>query len=160
MRPKRQKPKPSTSQVPETPETSSPNKTQRPQEPLQPLSPEELDARLRAAADEMITEVKAWQAAHPEATLSEIETELLKVRQRASEQMGSALVEAQPSRRPKEKPVCPTCGRKMRFKDGMETGVQTQVGVIRYRRGYYYCPHCKSGLFPPGSPSAASGGGL
>jgi len=126
----------------------------------QPLSTEELDARLRAAADEMIAEVKAWQAVHPEATLSEIEMELLKVRQRVTEQMGAALVEAHPSRRPKEKPACPTCRRPMRFKDDLETGVQSQVGVIRYGRGYYYCPHCKGGLFPPGSPPTASGGEL
>jgi hypothetical protein len=129
-------------------------------EPLKPLSPEELDARLRAAADEMIAEVKAWQAGHPEATLSEIETELLKVRRRVSEQMGAALIETQPSRRPKEKPTCPTCGKRMRFKDGVTTEVQSQVGVIRYRRGYYYCPRCHAGLFPPGSPAATSGGGL
>lgn len=126
----------------------------------QPLSAEELDARLRMAADEMITEVKAWQALHPEATLSEIEVELLKVRQRVTEQMGAALIEAQPSRRPRAKPTCPSCGRRMRFKDDLETGVQSQVGVLRYRRGYYYCPHCKGGLFPPGSPPAASGGEL
>jgi hypothetical protein len=135
-------------------------KPSKPTEPLQPLSPEELDAQLRTAADEMIATVKAWHAAHPEATLSEIEAEMLKVRQQITEQMTAALIEAQPSRRPKEKPLCPTCGRRMRYKDAVETSVQSQVGVIRYSRGYYYCPHCKSGLFPPGSPTGAAGGGV
>jgi len=148
---------------------AKPTRAAKPVEPIepveparsgQPLSAEELDARLRAAADEMIAEVKAWQALHPEATLSEIETELLKARQRVSEQIGAALIEAQPSRRPKEKPTCAICGRPMRFKDDLETGVQSQVGVIRYRRGYYYCPRCKGGLFPPGPPPPASGGEL
>ncbi len=135
-------------------------KPAKPAEPLHPLSPEELKARLHAAADEMVAEVEAWHAAHPDATLSDIEDELLKVRQQASEEMGAALIEAHPSVRPSEKPVCPECGRRMRFKDGPEGSVQSQVGVIRYRRGYYYCPHCKRGLFPPGSPPAAPEGGL
>ncbi len=129
-------------------------------EPVHPLTPEELKARLHAAADAMVAEVEAWHTAHPEATLSDIETELLKARQQASEQMGAALIEAQPSRRPQEQPTCPTCGKRMRFKDGVETDVQSQVGVIRYRRGYYYCPHCHRGLFPPGSNAPASSGGL
>ncbi len=147
-----------TSEEPPTASAAPPPHSSK--EPLQPLSAEELQVRLQAAADEMVREVQAWQATHPEATLSEIETELLKARQRASEQMGSALIEAHPSRRPKEKPVCPSCGRMMRFKDGLETGVQSQVGVIRYRRGYYYCPRCRRGLFPPGSPTETPEGGL
>jgi hypothetical protein len=135
-------------------------KPAKPTEPLHALTSEELKARLDAAAAELVAEVEAWHQTHPDATLSDVEAELLKVRQRVSEQMGAALLEAHPSRRPQEKPACPECGRRMRFKDGQETSVQTQVGVIRYRRGYYYCPRCHSGLFPPGSPPAASAGGL
>jgi len=29
--------------------------------------------------------------------------------------------------------------------------VETRVGLMEIERGYFYCPQCKQGIFPPGS---------
>jgi hypothetical protein len=47
-------------------------------------------------------------------------------------------------------PRCEGCGREMRYKGDKTRYVVTHNGEQQLRRGYYYCPDCGSGLFPPG----------
>jgi hypothetical protein len=47
-------------------------------------------------------------------------------------------------------PVCEGCGREMRYKGDKRRYVVTRNGEQRLQRGYYYCPDCSGGLFPPG----------
>jgi hypothetical protein len=47
-------------------------------------------------------------------------------------------------------PACEECGQEMRYKGDKERYVVTRNGEQALERGYYYCPDCGSGLFPPG----------
>lgn len=47
-------------------------------------------------------------------------------------------------------PACAECGQEMRYKGTKQRYVVTRNGEQQLERGYYYCPDCKRGLFPPG----------
>jgi len=47
-------------------------------------------------------------------------------------------------------PMCEKCGKEMRYKGDKTRYVVTRNGDQRLSRGYYYCPDCSRGLFPPG----------
>jgi tRNA(Ile2) C34 agmatinyltransferase TiaS len=47
-------------------------------------------------------------------------------------------------------PVCEECGQEMRYKGDKTRYVVTRNGEQQLERGYYYCPACARGLFPPG----------
>ena len=110
----------------------------------------EMKADLTKLADEVMDELLDWTAGTPRPTLTQIEDIVLKLRQRLSEQMAHAVIEAQEATRPVPGPSCPTCGREMHYKDKKANTVESRVGQLPVRRGYYYCETCCSGLFPPG----------
>ena len=43
---------------------------------------------------------------------------------------------------------CPHCGEGARYVRRREGQVRTILGVVRYRRAYYLCPHCHQGTCP------------
>ncbi len=110
----------------------------------------DLKADLMTEAEGLIDELVAWTADTPAPTLTQIEDIVLKLRQRLSERMAVAVIEAQATVRPVPGPRCPTCGREMHYKDRKANTVASRVGQLPLERGYYYCEPCKSGLFPPG----------
>jgi hypothetical protein len=110
----------------------------------------ELKAELMAVAEAQIDEVVKWNSSHEQPTLREIEEVVLAVRQRLGEAMARAVVQRQASVRPVPGPVCAACGQEMRYKDSHKKQVTSWVGEMAIERGYYYCAHCRSGLFPPG----------
>lgn len=110
----------------------------------------ELKAALMSAAEARIEELLRWDEANDAPTLREIEGIVLQIRQRLSEEMASALVRKQASVRPVPGPACGECGREMRYKDSHGKQVTSWAGELTIERGYYYCDHCRSGLFPPG----------
>ena len=99
-------------------------------------------------AEGVIDELVAWAAETPAPTLTQIEDIVLKLRQRLSERMALAVIEAQETVRPVPGPSCPTCGREMLYKDMKTNTVESQVGPLPLERSYYYCVTCHSGLFP------------
>jgi hypothetical protein len=111
-------------------------------------TPEDEAAWDRQAAQVRI-ELQAWRAAHPRATLREIEQEV----DRRLAAARARLVEGAALGGPAEAtaPACPGCGGPMRW-DGERarrlttTHDQTVVLTRRYAR----CPRCGTGLFPPG----------
>jgi len=109
----------------------------------------EMKADLTKQAEEVIDELLDWTEDTAAPTLTQIEDIVLKLRQRLSERMAQAAIEAQASVRPVPGPQCPTCGREMHCKDQKPNTVESRVGVLPLTRGYYYCETCRTGLFPP-----------
>lgn len=110
----------------------------------------ELKADLTQLADEVIDELMDWTEGTPVPTLTQIEEVVLKLRQRLSERMAQAVIEAQEATRPVPGPRCPRCGHEMHYKDTKHNTVESRVGHLPMERGYYYCTTCRAGLFPPG----------
>jgi hypothetical protein len=114
-------------------------------------TPEQLEAALMAEAKALITELVVWEREAGAPKLSQIEEKVLMVRQQLGQRLLKAMIEDQEARQPAEPPRCPTCGAEMRYKGQKGTDIETRLGGIEVERGYYYCAHCESGLFPPGS---------
>lgn len=113
-------------------------------------TPEQLEAALLAEAKALIAELVAWERRAGAPKLSEMEAQALAVRQRFGRRLLEAMIEDQEARQPAEPPQCPQCGEPMRYKGQKGTDIETRLGDIEVARGYYYCAHCESGLFPPG----------
>jgi ribosomal protein S27AE len=101
-------------------------------------------------ADQVLAEVRAWRAAHPRATLREIEQAVdgRLAAARARLVAAAAAADADPAADP---PGCPACGAAM-ADDGPRTRrLRTaHEQVIALTRSYARCPRCGTGLFPPG----------
>jgi hypothetical protein len=113
-------------------------------------TPEQLEAELMTEAKALIAELVAWERQAGAPKLSQMEAKVLTVRQQLGKRLLQAMIEDQEARQPAEPPKCPTCGAEMRYKGQKGTDVETRLGGIKVERGYYYCAHCASGLFPPG----------
>ncbi len=109
-----------------------------------------LKAELMKEAEKVIDELIDWSEETAEPNLTQIEGKVLKLRQRLSEKMAQKVAEGQEAVRPVPGPKCEGCGAEMRYKGMLPKTVSSWVGEVRLERGYYYCDHCKSGLFPPG----------
>lgn len=116
---------------------------------------EELRAELMQEAAGMVDALLDWHEseAHTAPTLTEIEEEILQLRQRLSAKMAQVVIQDQGTTKPVPGPCCPTCGGEMHYKGEKENTVETRVGTVPTKRAYYYCETCRSGLFPPGSPT-------
>jgi len=113
-------------------------------------TPEQLEAELMAEAKALIAELVAWERQAGAPKLSQMEEKVVVVRHQFGKRLLQALIEDQEARQPAAPPQCPTCGAAMRYKGQKGTDIETRVGGIKVERGYYYCAHCESGLFPPG----------
>ena len=110
---------------------------------------EERKARLMKAAEEVIDELLDWSETTAESNLTQIEAVVGRLRKTFSEEMALEVINAQEARQPVRGPRCPECGQEMRYKGQKEVTVESWVGDLRIERGYYHCPDCKVGLFPP-----------
>lgn len=110
----------------------------------------EIKAGLMKEAEKVIDELLDWSEETAAPNLAQIEGVVLKLRQRLSEKMAQSVAAGQESVRPVPGPSCRGCGKEMRYKGILPKTVTSWVGEIKLERGYYYCDHCKSGLFPPG----------
>ncbi len=111
---------------------------------------EERKAKLMAEAKAIIDELMAWEGGVEKPNLSEMEDEILVLRERLGQRMLEAVIEGQEAKQPAQAPVCASCGAAMRYKGQKETGVESRLGGVELERGHYYCARCESGLFPPG----------
>ena len=98
-----------------------------------------------------------WRAAHPRATLAEIEAVVAEAMERLQarylEDLAEASAAADVARgAAEERPRCPTCGERLEPAGRHERQVLTprQAAPLRLRRGYAACSACGAGLFPPG----------
>jgi ssDNA-binding Zn-finger/Zn-ribbon topoisomerase 1 len=112
-------------------------------------SREQRKARLMNHAEAVIDKLLDWSEATPEPNLTQIEAFVRKLRKRLGEQMAMEVINAQEAKQPVWGSQCPTCQQEMRYKGQKEVTVESWVGDLRIERGYYHCPDCKAGLFPP-----------
>lgn len=113
-------------------------------------SREKTKARLMIQAEGLIDELLDWSAGAIEPNLTQIEGVELELRRRFGEEMALAVIGQQESKLPVRGPRCPQCQREMEYKGQKEKVVESWVGRLRLERGYYHCPDCRRGLFPPG----------
>ena len=114
------------------------------------LSRAQKKAEMEKAAEEIIEALLDWDEENEAPTLGAIEDEVLQLRKRMGRELASQVLENQEATQPIENPSCRDCGRKMRYKGKKPTSVESRLGGLTIKRGYYYCSHCKCGLFPPG----------
>lgn len=115
---------------------------------------EEKRARLLAKAEAAIETYLAWEETHPAPALVEIEELALKLRKEFGQALAQMALESQPVQTPVPGPACPECGQEMRYKGQKTTHVESRTGPLKVARGYYHCPVCQAGFFPPGSTIA------
>lgn len=120
-----------------------------------PGTPEQ--AAWRELSARVHDDLAAWRAAHPRATLTEIEAAVAEATRRLQAQYLRDLVAASPSADlaalpPGERPRCPACGGRLapRGQHAREVLTPGQSEPLRLRRSYAVCPACGAGLFPPG----------
>ena len=106
-------------------------------------------AKLEQAAQALIEQLLDWEEGHPRPNLTQIEEEVLALRQRFGQELVSAVLRGQEAEQPVEAPHCPTCGEAMRSKGHKRKVVESRIGEVQLEREYYYCVRCASGFFPP-----------
>lgn len=120
------------------------------------MKTERLGESWRDQVEEVRVGLADWRAAHPKATLREIEAavdeRLAQVKARLLEEAikTSAVVDLG-ALASEERPPCPECGEMLQPR-GQRTRRLTISGdqTVEVRRRYAVCPACGTGLFPPG----------
>lgn len=113
------------------------------------MSPPPKSRPAGAVLEEAQAELQAWFAAHPEATLYDMEvaTERQLARVRAV-LVGDLVAGAGAAA---DRPSCPDCGAPMQQVGTQERTVALPYDeALRVQGPRYRCPACGAGLFPPG----------
>src|SRR6266566_3951852 len=115
------------------------------------MQPEDLQARWNAQGEDIFAAVAQWRAAHPRATLAEIEyavdEQMNRLRARMIEQaaQASAAAESETS----QGLVCEQCGQALQARGRAKRRWQTHGGQeVEVERTYVTCPQCGGGFFP------------
>jgi hypothetical protein len=111
---------------------------------------EQKRARLLATAQAVIEEYLDWEEQADKPTLTAIEDEVLRLRERFGQRLAEVAIADQDAKQPVAAPACPSCGQLMRYKGQKGLDAESRVGLLSLDRGHYYCARCHSGLFPPG----------
>jgi len=117
---------------------------------------EGIEQRWAGDAESIWSGMADWRAAHPKATLSEIEEALderlnrLRARLLADLALASTAADVRAARG-EERPRCADCGTVMQARGQSARRLLTQGGVeVGLTRSYATCPKCGDGSFPPG----------
>ena len=113
-------------------------------------SQEQLKAEFMAEAEELFDRLIEWEEQTEKPNLTQIEEIVLELRKRFGERMAQKMMMRQEERQPAKRVDCPECGGEMENKGMKDNQIETQIGNLKIERGYYYCPDCKQGVFPPG----------
>ncbi len=125
-----------------------------------PRTRAELKAELQVEAERLIEALLNWTEQTEAPDLTAIEDQVLKLRQQFGERLAAAAVDQQPTAAPLTV-RCPQCSRPMHPKKKRQRRrVESRVGGVSLKRAYYYCDHCRVGLFPPGSAIAGGRPGV
>lgn len=118
---------------------------------------EQMRVRLMARAESVVDRLLDWSEDVSAPNLTQIEGEVLRLREELSAEMAREVIEAQEAKQLAVGPACPRCGREMRYKGQKAIKPQSWVGEVAFERGYYYCAKCKVGFFPLGRTTGAEG---
>lgn len=112
-----------------------------------------LGARWEGSMQEFFLGLREWRAAHPTATLAEIERELDRRMARVRAQMVTdlALASVAADVQSGTAPACPECGGALRD-EGRQARTLLTLGdeAVALERDYATCVQCGHRLFPPG----------
>lgn len=107
-------------------------------------------AEMQAASEQLIERLLDWEEKNERPNLTMMEEEIVAIRKAFGEAVLGVVISGQESKQPVETQRCRGCGGRMRNKGEKERDIASRLGELAIERGYYYCPHCKAGLFPPG----------
>ncbi len=117
------------------------------------MNAEEMSQQWQQSSQQASHALAQWRAAHPEATLAEIEAavdeQINRLRARTIEEVAQASPlehegAGQQARR------CPHCGERMQARGKHSRRLQTQGGQqVQLTRQYLSCPACGYSFFPP-----------
>lgn len=117
---------------------------------------EGIEQRWAGDAESVWSGLSDWRAAHPTATLSEIEAALderldwLRARLLGDLALASAAADGRAGVA-EERPRCERCGVVLQARGQSDRTLLTQGGAeVPLRRTYIACPQCGDGTFPPG----------
>ena len=108
---------------------------------------EKLKDQMMVQAEAAIEALLVERAKRGELDLSDIEQLVREAGQRVMQGLTGDLAEAEAAT--KEKAQCPECGQELHYKGKRARDLVTETGEVRLERGYYYCPSCRKGIFPP-----------
>jgi hypothetical protein len=108
-------------------------------------------AKLQVKVAVIIERLLDWEEENRQPNLTQIEEEVLNLREQFGQDLVSVVIEGQAARQPAESPQCAQCGKAMRYKGIKKKVIESRLGGLEVERGNYYCQDCASGLFPPGS---------
>ena len=115
---------------------------------------------MHAELDVMMGELQAWRDAHPEASFDEIANQVTPRRQALMGKLLAALARQHGDGVEVAGIACEVCGQALVHKGQPMREVGHLEGKSELQRAYYYCPHCSSGVFPPGSAAEVGGSSL
>lgn len=111
---------------------------------------ERIKAELQNEAARAVDDLAEDLAGSCGPTLVEMEDAVLTLRQRLAQRALELIVAEQETARPVPGPRCERCKEEMQYKGMKEVQVESRLGPLEVKRGYYYCHRCKTGFFPPG----------
>lgn len=117
-------------------------------------------AALLREVESWVDELLDWEEETPEPTLGQLEDQILVLRKRIGQQAAEILLADEENNSPVLEPKCPKCGRPTRYKGRKEIQVESLLGSLRLKRGYYWCEACQCGFFPSGPAASDPNPGL
>lgn|SRR5487761_1430608 len=118
------------------------------------MEEQQLEREWQALTEEVLTGMRDWRAAHPEATFAELEAA---VEERLGRLRGHMLQAAALACAGQDMAdggagePCPECGQRLVVRGQHERELIIQGDQpVRLQRRYLVCPACGAGLFPPG----------
>ena len=111
---------------------------------------DQMKAELLCEAEGVIDELLDWNDQVLAPTLTQLEEVVLELRERLGQRMSEVVLSKEEATQPAVKPACSVCGEEGAYKGRKKVVVESRLGALELERGYYYCPHCQRGFFPPG----------
>ncbi len=117
------------------------------------MNREEMSQQWQQSSQQAGQAIAHWRAAHPEATLAEIEAAVDEQMNRLRAGMIEEVAQASPLEQAdaeQHSKKCPQCGERMQARGKHQRRLQTQGGhQVRLSRQYLSCPGCGYSFFPP-----------
>jgi hypothetical protein len=110
-------------------------------------------AQIAMLVETMFNELYDWRAQHPDASLDEIGAEVTLRRRRLMGEWLAQLACQNGDGTVVEGRLCSECGQPLVYKGDPPRRQEHLEGEIKLKRAYYYCPACRTGIFPPRPPS-------
>jgi len=108
---------------------------------------DKLKTQMMAQAEAAIEALLAQRQKKGKLDLSDIEHLAREAGQRVMQELTVDLTSAEAAA--EEGAKCPKCGKKLLYKGKKGRNLVTETGEVHLERGYYYCPTCRKGIFPP-----------